>query len=154
MRINNAIKNKPFDAPFFKSIMVVPVVGQVIQIWKRYNLCRELKSIGLNDVDIKSPEGKTRYNQAVTKVVEIFNFGLQSCRYGRVADLACIIVGVAIGIFVPPLSLMGGGFIVFGIASLMFRKFSTIFFDQSIQDEIRKKRPNTGTYFDGYAFIM
>lgn len=114
MFIHNFIKNTPYNAPFFKGIVIVPVLGHVVQIWKRFSLRKELESL--------SPSTDER----TTKVLEFLNFGVQSFNYGKIGESACVIFGFAIKFFPSAAFTPVGTYcIAFGLASFVLRNYST-----------------------------
>lgn len=149
--IPSALKDTPYNAPVFKGVMLLPITGHVVQIWKRSILCNELKEIRLDDVDIKSYEGKERFNNSVAKATEIINFDAQSFNWGRISDIALIVIGIAILYCAPDsFTTLGGGLACFGVASLFGRKFVVLFMDLDKRAAIVKKRPEGGI-LNGYA---
>lgn len=120
-KVHNTLKEMPFDCDFLKYIMVVPVVGHVVQIWKRSFLSAEVAAL---EPDYESKKGILRTlsrDEISKKAQHLDNFAAQSFNYGRFGDVALIIIGIALGFFVvsPAIICFSLGF---GVASLFGRK--------------------------------
>jgi hypothetical protein len=120
--VHATLKEMPFDSDFLKGIMVIPVVGHVVQIWKRSILSEELIA---KEAEFAPLKGKTSYSAArifITQKAEDYaNFAVNSFNYGRFADVTITIIGLAVCILVPG-SIVGMCFFGFGLASLLVRK--------------------------------
>jgi hypothetical protein len=94
---------------------MLPIVGIVIQIWKRAILSNELSAFNSE---------KNDGNIAFTRI-KIKDLDSQSYKFGKIADIAIVISGIALIGTASPFVVQA--LIATGVTTLLARKFMTLF---------------------------
>ncbi len=120
VNLNNTIKEMPLDVPFFKGVVIVPIIGLVAQLWKRFTQIKNLSASQAQFSLVKGPERLRTNDFLAQKATAILQFSSQSLQYGKFGDIACVIAGIATKFF-SPTSVLGIVFMQYGLASLALR---------------------------------
>lgn len=118
--LNNSIKEEPADAPYFKGIVMLPIGGLVVQLWKTFSLLNERQTLRDNKSGVFKIEEKRG---------EIRNFSRQSYKLGGITDISLISVGI-LGLGMSAITpFVATSLIGVGALSLFARKVIVVFTD-------------------------
>ena len=138
VNLNNTIKEMPLDVPFFKGVVIVPIIGLVAQLWKRFTQIIDLRASQAQFSLVKKGPEKLRTNDFLAqKATAILKFSSQSFQYGKFGDIACVIAGIATKFFLPT-SVLGIITLQYGIGALGLR-YCCIVRDRSVLSSFQTK---------------